>query len=255
MRFSLRQKLTIALFLLLLILSAVSNAILLKELHESFVKLQFSRIFPLGYVPSERLNSNGARAGSSIAFWGDSRAYMWDKSALGLIVYDNAHGGITSAQLVLQLRTQSLNATDYAVVQIGINDLHPLGAFGIEKKRILDQLRQNITLVRDALLARSQIVVFTTLFPPGRVPISRRKTWDPDTLRYVDEINQVIRQSADGQRVILLDAHALLSDSSHHLASEFVDSDFFLHVNGAAYARLNERLQQIVLERQSHFRK
>lgn len=245
-----RLNLACALAVVLLVLSVATNLVLAKALYDSFAKLHFSRIFPLGYVPEDRPPVGGAVTGRSIAFWGDSRALFWGKSALSdtLTVHERAHGGITSGQLVLELQTQAPVRTDYAVVQIGINDLHPLGALGAQKQQIIDRLRQNVLLVRDALLARSKVVVLTTLFPPGRVPPSRRLAWDPATLQYVRDVNEFIRRATDGKRVILLDAHALLSDPDAYLADRFVDSDFFLHVNREAYSRLNERLRQLVLE-------
>ena len=86
----------------------------------------------------------------------------------------------------------------------------------------------------------------TTLFPPGQVPLQRRLAWDPKTPQYIRDINAVIRASADGKRVVLLDAYALLVDADSGLAEGNADSDFFLHINSAAYARLNQPLQQIL---------
>jgi lysophospholipase L1-like esterase len=251
-----RLKLMCGLSTLLLVLSVAINLVLTKALYDSFVKLQFARIFPLGYVPVDRPTSGRSATGHSISFWGDSRAFFWDKSALALTlnVYDHTHGGTTSSQLVLQLQTQPPVLTDYAVVQIGINDLHPLGALRGQKQQIVDQLRRNVLAVRDALLARSEVVVLTTLFPPGRVPLSRRIAWDPTMLHYLHEVNEVIRQATDGRRVVLLDAHALLSDPDSYLADRFADSDFFLHVSHEAYLQLNERLRRVVLEHQLSLR-
>ncbi|TMH33246.1 MAG: SGNH/GDSL hydrolase family protein [Betaproteobacteria bacterium] len=247
-----RLKLAYGLAFLILLLSLATNIVLGKALYEAFAKIQFGRIFPLGYIPEDRPLSNSSAHGPSISFWGDSRALLWDKSALTdiLTVHDYTHGGITSSQLLLQLRTQPTVRTDYAVVQIGINDLHPLGALGPYNEEIRDQLKNNVLSVRDALLERSKVIVLTTLFPPGHVPLSRRLAWDPATLQYVHEVNEVLNQTTDGRRVVLLDAYTLLSGADSYLADQFIDSDFFLHVNREAYSRLNARLRQIVLEYQ-----
>ena len=66
--------------------------------------------------------------------------------------------------------------------------------------------------------------------------------------QYVREVNDAIRQATDGKRVLLLDAHALLSEADAYLAAPFIDGDFFVHVNHEAYSRLNERLRQLVRE-------
>jgi lysophospholipase L1-like esterase len=245
-----RLKLACGLAAVLLAASIATNLLLARALYDSFAKLQFARIFPLGYVPEQTTPGDNPTPGHSLSLWGDSRAFLWDKAALDdtLTVRDYAHGGITSSQLVLQLGSQPTAYTDYAVMQIGINDLHPLGVFGGYKQQIVEQLKHNILLARDALLERSGVVVLTTLFPPDRPPLSRRLAWDPAMLQYVREVNDAIRQATDGKRVLLLDAHALLSDADAYLAAAFIDSDFFVHVNHEAYSRLNERLKQLVRE-------
>lgn len=161
-------------------------------------------------------------------------------------VLNFAHGSQTSSQVLLQLQSTPVIHTDFAVLQVGINDLHPLGALTEEKDQIIARLRANVLAIRERLLERSDIVVMTTVFPPGRVPMLRRYSWDPQTSRYIQDINNVIREAADDKRVILLDAYALLVDGDAQLIESDADDDFFLHVNPAAYARLNDRLRQIV---------
>ena len=233
---------------LLLVVSLSINLVLAMALHESFAKLQYSRVFPLGIAGANRPPIGNPATGRSISFWGDSRSSMWDKAALGRdwLVHDFAHGGMTSSQLVLQLQTQTLVRGQFTVVQVGINDLHPLGVLVAQKQEVIERLRRNILLVRDALLARYDVVVLTTLFPPAHVPLVRRLAWDSDTLQYVRDFNEAVRQAADGERVLLFDAHALLSEPDGYLSPRYVDEDFFLHVNRAAYARLNDQLRRLV---------
>jgi hypothetical protein len=96
----------------------------------AFERLQLARIFPLGYVPEKPRASSAAasaQAGAelntegtaeTIAFWGDSRAYLWDTRDL---------------------------ARDRAIENlIGINDLHPLGVLRARKKDIVDGLQANL---------------------------------------------------------------------------------------------------------------
>ena len=243
-----RLKLAVGCTALLLVLSLVINLILTMALHESFSKLQYSRVFPLGFAGANRPPIGNPATGRSISFWGDSRSSMWDKADLGRdwLVHDFAHGGMTSSQLVLQLQTQTLVRGQFTVVQVGINDLHPLGVLVAQKQQVIERLRRNILLVRDALLARYDVVVLTTLFPPAHVPLVRRLAWDPDTLQYMRDFNDTVRQAADGERVLLFDAHALLSEPDGYLSPRYVDEDFFLHVNRAAYARLNDQLRRLV---------
>jgi lysophospholipase L1-like esterase len=227
--------------------SLAANVLLAHALQDGFAKLQWARIFPLGYVPQSPVPAPAA-AGPSIAFWGDSRALMWDKTPLAgrLAVRDHAHGGITSEQLVLQLRTEPPVRSTVAVVQVGINDLHPLGAIPGDKTAALEQLRRNVRVVRDLLLERSDTVVLTTLLPPGEPSAARRLAWDAATPRYVQDINDEIRAAANHPRVLLLDAWPLLLGRDGYLDPRYADEDFFLHVNRAAYSRLNERLQALL---------
>jgi lysophospholipase L1-like esterase len=235
---------------LLAVASVLGNVALVLALHASFVKLQFSRIFPLGHANESMSARPPAGLGRSIAFWGDSRSAMWDKAELQTKwrIVDEAHGGTTSSQLRLLLQTLPPNRTDFSVVQIGINDLHPLGALSAHKAEILKQLRLNIVAIREALLERSDVVIFTTIIPPGPVPLLRRAAWDPLTPEYLREFNQVIRDATDGRRVVLLDASAVLSGADARLEQRYADPDFFLHVNREGYATLNAALMQ-VLER------
>lgn len=233
---------------ILLAASMALNVALAAALQLSFAKIHFGRIFPLGFVPQTRPEPAPAPGQASITFWGDSRAQMWDKAALAasMSVDSDAHGSMTSTQLLLQLAITPVRRSDFALVQIGINDLHPLGALGPEKQKALEALRSNIPRLRDRLLERSDVVVLTTIFPPGTVPLARRLSWDPATLEHIDEVNRIIRASADGQRVIVLDAHALLAGPDALMPDRYGDGDFFLHVNREAYAVLNEKLLELL---------
>jgi hypothetical protein len=256
----------LAVTLALLVASLCINLLLGRSLLLAFERLQFARIFPLGYVADdEKAHALASRGGApaqdavapstdvprtreTIAFWGDSRAYLWDTTALARdrAIENFGHGAVSSAQLLLQLKTMPLTHSTYSVVQIGINDLHPLGVLQARKDEIVAGLQANMVAIRDALLARSERVVLSTIIPPGPVPLERRLTWDTQTLALIEVTNRVIDELADGQRVVVLDAHSLLRDEQGWLAPQYADSDFFLHVNQAAYARLNSELNALL---------
>ncbi len=233
----------------LLLASLAANAALLFATQSSFAKLHFSRIFPLGYSEADPQGVSPANEGQvSVAYWGDSRAYSWAlaKGGQPWVPVNFAHGSQTSSQTLLQLQSRPVAKTDYAVVQIGINDLHPLGALPGYQRQITDRLKGNIRAIREALLQRSEVVIFTTIFPPAPPPLLRRASWDARTLDHIEQANELIRGLADGRRVLVLDAHALLRGSGAHIDPGYEDPDFFLHVNPAAYARLNEQLAQLL---------
>jgi hypothetical protein len=232
---------------LALIVSLVANWLLGRALLQSFSKLQASRIFPLGYVAVQ--NSAPLQPQyHAIVFWGDSRAQTW-ATAPGvplLPAVNLAHGGQTSSQLLLQIKQSHAFNSEFALVQIGINDLHPLGILRPYKPDIVKQLRENVPAIVRALSPAASTIILTTIIPPGRPPLERRLAWDGETIALISEINELIRRQADGQRVVLLDASALLAGTDGFLSDQYLDGDFFLHINGAAYARLNSELRRIV---------
>src|SRR6185503_9131143 len=131
---------------------------------------------------------------------------------------------------------------EVAVVQVGINDLHPLGVMPENADRVVAALKENLHGIVTALLERSDVVVVTTIFPAGEVPLRRRLVWSESTRARIIEVNAALSAlAASSERVIVLDAYSLLrSERQEHLRAEYADQDFFLHVNSAAYATLNE---------------
>ena len=226
------------------VLSLVANAYLVASLDEGFRKLQLARIFPLGYDPATAPRFASACDVPVVAIYGDSRAQQWDPAGLppALRIENFGHGAQTSAQLLAALRADVATRASIAVLQTGINDLHPLGALPEESAAARRALAANLRLITSLLLARADRVVLTTLFPPDAVPLARRRSWDPATLEYIRAANDVIRSSADSDRVVVVDAYALLAGPDGRLAPQYRAADFFLHVNKAAYAELNRAL-------------
>jgi lysophospholipase L1-like esterase len=237
---------------LLLGLSLLGNVLLGTALHSAFAKLHWARLFPLGFVPSSAPEPAPAPAPAQtggVVFWGDSRAHTWAQSGVGsgLEPANQAHGATTSSQLRLWLaQVPAGPRARVAVVQIGINDLHPLGALASQQEAVRRQLQHNLQAIQALLLLRSDHVVLSTLLPPAPVPLFRQTVWHRATLQHIAEANQRIRSAADGQRVWVLDAHALLSGPDGYLLPRYVDPDFFLHLNSAGYVRLNEALAPLL---------
>ena len=161
-----------------LVASLALNVLLAREVRDSFVALQLARVFPLGYT-LEPPRPDIAGTPESVVFYGDSRASAWSEVGLtgGRRSENRAHGAQTASQTLLQLQTAPAVRSGVAIVQVGINDLHPLGAMPAHKDEILRRLRATIPQIRDRLLERSDLVVLTTLFPPGPVPCPTAPTF------------------------------------------------------------------------------
>jgi len=229
--------------------SLTLNVLLGRALLAAFAELQYARIFPV--EPPDGARSAGASAVTGtacIAMFGDSRVLMWGAGALGreCPVRNFGRGGFTSSQLLMQLQTVERPRTRWSIVQIGINDIHPIGALPDYKEAVLAGLHSNFAAVVGRLLQRSDFVIVSTIIPPGHVPLRRRLFWDPSTLAYVADVNQSIRLAARRDRIFLLDAAVLLKGSDGYLDPQYADSDFFLHINQRAYDVLNAAVLRIL---------
>jgi lysophospholipase L1-like esterase len=230
------------------------NVWLAAALHHAFRDLQFARIFPLGAPPAAHGTARTADAiRPTLAFYGDSRALLWDTKPLvqRFRVVNLAVGAQTSAQLRLQLEAEPRVVSDWAVVEVGINDLHPLGVLGELRETIVTELDRNLGAIVERLLERSTCVVIVTIVPPGSVPWERRWVWDRGTLDAVAAANLGIAKLAhsehNSERIRLLDAARLLAAGRQVLPPQYVSRDSFLHVNGDAYNVLNRALGGILV--------
>lgn len=228
--------------------SIVLNVLLGAALFNAFAELQFTRIYPLGYA-DERGSPAAASTGHPLlALYGDSRIQMWDLGSLRP-QYDVAnlgHGGLTSRQLLLQLLSEPATRSQFAVLQVGINDIHPLGALPQQRAQILARLEENLRSIVATLRDRADVVVVSTVIPPGSVPLQRRLTWDQQSLGYIARVNDLLRGLCDGEHVVLLDAQQLLGKGDGWLQPAYADADFFLHINAAGYAVLNRELLRLL---------
>ena len=79
-----RLKLAYGLAFLILLLSLATNIVLGKALYEAFAKIQFGRIFPLGYIPEDRPLSNSWRTlfNALVSLTRDAPSLMPSSSAI-----------------------------------------------------------------------------------------------------------------------------------------------------------------------------
>ena len=130
------------------------------------------------------------------------------------------------------------------VVQVGVNDLRDFGAFPNQSQNIVNNSKQNIQKIVDRLTQELKAtVILTTIFPTSVLSQSMRAYWSEDADRAIIEINKFIK-SLKSDRVIILDAAALLADESGKVRPIY--SRDLLHLNEQGYAMLNEELLKIL---------
>lgn len=227
--------------------SVAGNLYFAARLKRGFAEVHLARIFPTG-VPSPARSPAARDTRPLLAIYGDSRALHWETKDLETryAVANFAQGRQTSAQLLLQLTTQPAVASDWALVEIGINDLHPLGVLEDYRPAITRQLDANLQKIAQELSARAGCVLFIAILPPGRVPLLRRPLWSSATIDDVRRANARLRELSRGPSTMILDADRLLGGSDGYLDPRFVSAEFFLHLNSAAYAALNEQVLQLM---------
>lgn len=243
-----RRRLAIVLITAIAGASVALNGWLALLLYRAFADLQYARVFPIG-APAEGRQPTASDARPLIALYGDSRSLHWNAAALTreYRVQNLAQGGMTSAQLLLELQSRPPVRSDWAILQIGINDLHPLGALPERTQAIRTQLDSDLSQIVAALKGRSACVIVATIIPPGPTPIVRKLTWDDATLEAIAAANGAVAAQAEPGRVWVLDAHKLLRDDTGRLAARFRLAGSFLHVNSQAYDVLNREVLSILV--------
>ncbi|WP_448874893.1 SGNH/GDSL hydrolase family protein [Desulfobulbus propionicus] len=239
------------LLILIFFASVVVNCILLRHVFISFEKVHFARVFPLGYaaqttkIKPEIVDSNRSK---KIIILGDSRAAMWETSELevNFEVLNLAHGGQTSLQVLMQLFYDPIPKAEWILLQVGINDLHPIGAFKSHKNMIVNNLEDNICRIVKKLEEDGYRVIITTLFPTDAVPLVRTFFWDSKTSITIKQVNKHIMALKNDRTIFVQDSYTLLANKSGQLQGQFVDSDFFLHINSYGYKTLTEDLITII---------
>ncbi len=241
------------------IMSIFFNFFFFKLSYNLYKKLQYSRIFPLGYSPTNRSKiietSHIKTSYLKFLFVGDSRAQMWDTSSFPNIfqVSNIAHGGQTSTQVLMQLLTQDIPDCDCVIIQVGINDIYSLGAFSNFKSDIIANLETNLSKLSDFFLLKNKKVIFLTLFPPSAPPLQYKFFWDAEMNEVIQKINQKILNLCKQKNVFLIDAYKLMANTKGVLKPAYRDLDFFLHVNKNAYEFLNRKIVELLPQLKTDF--
>lgn len=235
----------------LLLLSITLNVLCLYFIHTSFTKIQYSRVFPLGFnfIPpfSENLE---LKQPTNLLMLGDSRISMWPEKFISddIEVLNMAHGGQTSSQVLAQIQVTPPPKGNTAFVQVCINDIHSLKVLPNFKSQIIEQCKRNILKITEILELKGYKVILSTLYPPNSIPFSRKLFWPEDFRKIFDEINSFIKKQ-ESSNITVLDAFSRLKqEDSYYLREEYIDDDFFLHINKSAYKKLSVELNKILFQ-------
>ncbi|MDH5570511.1 MAG: GDSL-type esterase/lipase family protein, partial [Gammaproteobacteria bacterium] len=185
---------------------------------------------------------NASAYAKTIIYFGDSRISQWDRynSDHGVQVVNAGSPGDTSAMALMKLDANVISyKPDVVVVQIGINDLKAIGVMPDEKEFILDNYKNNLNQILDALSSENIDVILLTIFPVGDIDLLRKFVWSSDVTESINEINRYIL-SLSHQNLTVVDCDKLFSTNGRMNPEYQVDS---FHINKLGYEMLNDFLE------------
>ncbi len=232
--------------LLLALVSITLNIVLYSQLKRYYTHLYAVELDPLGleyYRDAQALPAmQGAR---SVVFFGDSRAAQWTEPTLPGFTFSNRGiGNQTTAQVLNRFDEHIVPLhPNVIILQVGINDLKTIPLFPGRKAEIISNCKENIRQIVERSLETGSIVVITTIFPIGDVPMQRRLVWSDDIDKARVDVNEYIKSLA-AENVFIFDSAALLSDSNGKIKPEYGYDT--LHLNPAGYDVLNLKLTKLL---------
>ena len=198
-----------------------------------------TRLNPLGLAQFD--GERNTTTETLVVFFGDSRARSWTAPALPRATFANRGiDGQTSRQCLLRFDEHVAPlAPDLVILQVGINDLAAIASLPQERDALVEETGDNIAAIVSRARALGAKVIVTTIFPPGRIPLSYRPFWSDEIEAAVTAVNERVRGMA-GEGVVIFDTVPVLAGSDGRICSQFAADA--LHLNGTGYAALNEAL-------------
>jgi lysophospholipase L1-like esterase len=231
------------------LISIFFNILLYSRAKQYYLEVNQVRLDPLGLStypvesnPPQPENSGQTR----VLFFGDSRAEAWpDPSESNYEFINRGIGGQTTVQ-IRQRFDQHLRPLqpDIVVLQLGINDLKTIGIFPEQKDDIITNCRENIAELVKQSQDLGAVVILTTIFPFGEVPLARKPFWSDDIFPAVQEVNAYMQTLADDERVIVFDPWPILADKQGMMLPEYRIDE--LHYNQQAYEKLNQEFTEVL---------
>ncbi len=235
-----------SLLLLMLGSSIVLNILLYNQAKKYYLQVNETRLDPSGlnHYPVN-LKKSTDKDKIRVVFFGDSRAENWISPKIS--GYEFINRGIssqTSVQTVERFRyhVNSLQP-NIVIIQVGVNDLKTIALFPERRESIVANCRANIKRIVDDSKNLGAVVILTTIFPVGEVPLQRKPFWSDDIAKSVNEVNAYIATLAE-DKVIIFDAFSILADNQGMMLQEYASDE--LHLNNRGYEILNKELVQLL---------
>ena len=236
----------ISLILLMLGSSIVFNILLFNQAKKYYLQVNETRLDPFGlnHYPVN-LNKAIDKDKIRVVFFGDSRADGWISPKID--GYEFINRGIhaqTSVQTLerFEYHVNSLQP-NIIIIQVGVNDLKTIALFPERKDSIVANCRDNIKRIVDESKSLGAVIILTTIFPVGEVPIQRQPFWSDDIAKTVEEVNAYISTLAE-DKVVIFDAFSILADNQGIMLKKYGSDE--LHLNNQGYEILNKELVQLL---------
>jgi lysophospholipase L1-like esterase len=237
------------LVLLALGASIFLNLMLFRRAKQYYFELNHTRLDPLGidFYPTTAKEDEFQQV--RVVFFGDSRSAQWPSPIMEgeLADYKFINRGISSQTSVQSFLRFAEHVgplkPNVVVVQVGVNDLKTVALFPDRRDAIVANCQENIKGIVAAAKAMGAVVIVSTVFPVGQVPLERQIFWSDDIAIAVQQVNAYIATLADDQTLVL-DAFSLLANQQGLVASEYSSDE--LHLNDRGYEVLNQKLSELL---------
>jgi lysophospholipase L1-like esterase len=218
------------------------NFSLYNRVNKYYLELNQTRLDPRGlsyYPVNLKIVANPDR--SRVIFFGDSRAASWTSPQIGR--YEFINRGIpsqTSIQTIDRFSTHvSTLKPNLVIIQVGVNDLKTIALFPERKQAIITTCQANIKRIIQESRKLGAVVMITTIFPAGEVPLERKPFWSDEIGLAIKEVNTYIATLAD-DKTIVFDTYSLLANSQGLMLPQYRLDE--LHINQQGYKILNQEL-------------
>ena len=207
-------------------------------------------VFPdnQGWYRKANASLVGSTENRRLVLFGDSRVSQWKPlpKIEGFQVINRGIGGETTAQMAYRFEQDVLDLDpDVLVVQAGINDLMAAGYAAGRADSIVRKASDRINDFSIRAGDHGVQVILLSVIQPARPELYRRLVWNDKITTYVDRVNQALARTAEASsNIVLLDSNRILDSGSHSFDKNFAEDA--LHINAAAYQRLNNKLSEVV---------